>query len=277
MSELYTEAVWRHSKNTGPRLLLLLAIARKADDSGIACPGIQYLARATRRTRNAVQKTLADIASSGELAIHRNEGIQTPKGKTNLYRILLPIEESAELWGIKKIIPHTGKSDISIPQTVHKHSTTVLDGVEGIIPNEEDDDDDNKTEGVEGFIPLDKDVEAFRDHFLKLKHAFTTKESQGAITLALSKYGLEKTVDAYETAISVGAENVCRYSAAILKNGSNGHAPRRNPTRDRRRRAKAGKQALAPDMRFAFNPISGKYMDMETGKEITSDEYAKYQ
>ena len=44
-------AVWENSKAMGTLLLLQLAIADNANDSGLAWPGIDYLARKSRMSR----------------------------------------------------------------------------------------------------------------------------------------------------------------------------------------------------------------------------------
>ncbi len=78
-------AVWENSKAMGTLLLLQLAIADNANDSGLAWPGIDYLARKSRMSRRSVISLLHALEDSGEILVQRNQG---PKG-CNLY--ILPI------------------------------------------------------------------------------------------------------------------------------------------------------------------------------------------
>lgn len=78
-------AVWENSKAMGTLLLLELAIADNANDSGLAWPGIDYLARKSRMGRRTVIRLLHELEDTGEILVQRNQG---PKG-TNLY--ILPI------------------------------------------------------------------------------------------------------------------------------------------------------------------------------------------
>lgn len=77
--------VWRESKAEGTALLLELAIADHARDSGWAWPGIESLAKKTRMSVRAVQYIIRDLEEMGELAVETQTG---PKG-TNMYLLLL--------------------------------------------------------------------------------------------------------------------------------------------------------------------------------------------
>lgn len=74
-----TAAVWEHSKASGSTLLLLLAIARHADDNGAAWPGHATLARHLRETKRSVIKQIQSAEELGELVVFRRPG------KNNVY------------------------------------------------------------------------------------------------------------------------------------------------------------------------------------------------
>lgn len=78
--------VWNESKSKKNARLLLLAIADCASDDGSnAYPSITELMRKTGLSERAVQSTLADLVTLGELAVYRNAG---PKG-CNRYRVVM--------------------------------------------------------------------------------------------------------------------------------------------------------------------------------------------
>lgn len=74
--------VWSDSPERGNDLLLLLALADNASDSGYCYPGIDYLAKKTRMSRSAVLRRLKHLEDKREIAIiHR-------RNKGNRYMIL---------------------------------------------------------------------------------------------------------------------------------------------------------------------------------------------
>lgn len=79
-------SVWRHSKQKGSALLLLLSLADYADERGISYPSIGALARKTRMTERNVQKLLRQLETDGDLVIDANSG---PYG-ANRYRLIIP-------------------------------------------------------------------------------------------------------------------------------------------------------------------------------------------
>ena len=77
-------SVWKHSRSSGGTLLLLLAIADNAnEDSGLAWPSIETLARKTRMSERQVQRCIQTAEGLEELEVVRRPN------KTTLYRILL--------------------------------------------------------------------------------------------------------------------------------------------------------------------------------------------
>jgi hypothetical protein len=85
MSVRVSQSVWQRSKQSGERLLVLLALADWADDRGRAWPTLAMLMRKTRLTDRGVQKMLNDLIASGELVIERGGG----RGRRNQYQITL--------------------------------------------------------------------------------------------------------------------------------------------------------------------------------------------
>lgn len=83
-------SVWKHSQHRGTALLLLLALADSANDYGECYPGIAYLAKKCRMKERNLQVLLKELEKSGELVIKRQEGQDTPTGKTNLYTVITP-------------------------------------------------------------------------------------------------------------------------------------------------------------------------------------------
>ena len=85
MSVKYMHRVWTNSQAKGAVLLLMLAIADNANDSGMAWPGNVYLARKMRMSERQVRR-LIDICELDlkELQVRRRPG------KSNIYRILTP-------------------------------------------------------------------------------------------------------------------------------------------------------------------------------------------
>lgn len=75
--------VWQNSRLGGTELLLMLAIADFANDSGVAFPSVPTLARKIRMSKRNTHYLISKLEQSGELAIQRNSG---PRG-CNLYRV----------------------------------------------------------------------------------------------------------------------------------------------------------------------------------------------
>ena len=77
--------VWAESKNSGTRLLMLLAIADFADDDGYAYPAVGTLATKCRMGARNAKYILDALEKSGELSVEIGLG---PRG-ANVYRIAL--------------------------------------------------------------------------------------------------------------------------------------------------------------------------------------------
>jgi hypothetical protein len=77
-------SVWAKSKQSGGKLLCLLALADNADDDGYCYPGIETIAKKSRMSGRSVQRILGELKNDGELEIHPNKG----KNGTNLYRVI---------------------------------------------------------------------------------------------------------------------------------------------------------------------------------------------
>jgi hypothetical protein len=75
--------VWKWSKQSGSRLLLLVAIADYANAEGIAWPSVKSLAQRTRQTPRYVQKMLREIEEDGELEIVKRTAT------SNVYRVTI--------------------------------------------------------------------------------------------------------------------------------------------------------------------------------------------
>lgn len=88
MSVRIMSDVWEHSKQSGGRLLTLLAISDNANDHGHAWPGLKTLSKKTRTTARTVSRHVQEIEEDGELYIHRQKGI------VNHYVVLVNCDET---------------------------------------------------------------------------------------------------------------------------------------------------------------------------------------
>ncbi|MGW0856140.1 hypothetical protein [Streptomyces sp. NPDC002690] len=85
MSEIATSIVWSESKSRRGSRLVLLALAREADDQGRVALPLDEVSRLTGLTVRAITSCLRDLASLGELSRERGGGAAHP----NSYSILL--------------------------------------------------------------------------------------------------------------------------------------------------------------------------------------------
>jgi len=69
--------VWEHADAKGSELLLLLAIADNANDSGEAWPGVKTLAKKTRLSKRNVQYLIRRLEIKGLLQVEEGKG---PRG-----------------------------------------------------------------------------------------------------------------------------------------------------------------------------------------------------
>jgi hypothetical protein len=79
--------VWEHSQAEKEGLLVMLALADHADDSGYCYPGIERIARKCRVSSRTVQRHLKSLCEIGELRIERGRGVTVQGGVTNRYQI----------------------------------------------------------------------------------------------------------------------------------------------------------------------------------------------
>ena len=86
MSTIATRQVWANSKQDGSKLILLLAIADFADDSGVASLPIEGLAAKARVGVRQARRLIEQIEQDGEIAVQRGVG----RGQTSIYAIKLP-------------------------------------------------------------------------------------------------------------------------------------------------------------------------------------------
>ncbi|MBT2394701.1 hypothetical protein [Streptomyces sp. ISL-100] len=94
MSDIATELIWSRSKSCRGSRLVMLALARKADDDGKATLTLDEISTLTRLTPRSITKCLGELAKLGELSHERGGGASNP----NTYSILLcsgTAEESA--------------------------------------------------------------------------------------------------------------------------------------------------------------------------------------
>lgn len=100
MSEIATELVWSQSKSCRGSRLVMLALAREADESGKATLTLEEISGLTRLTARSITKCLGELATLGELSHERGGGASNP----NSYSILLfnpdtetPVNSETEL------------------------------------------------------------------------------------------------------------------------------------------------------------------------------------
>ena len=106
MSISVQTAIWKHSKQKGTCLLILLAIGDFANDEGVAFPSVKTLAGKARISERGTQYLLQRLTRSRELVIERGAG---PKG-CNLFRVQ---------------ILHQGCNDLAPVQTVQGEAAFV--------------------------------------------------------------------------------------------------------------------------------------------------------
>lgn len=82
MSIEVSSFVWKFSKQSGSRLLLLVALADYTNAEGYAWPSVRSLCQRTRMKERYVQTMLRDLADDGEIQIIER------KGHSNMFRVL---------------------------------------------------------------------------------------------------------------------------------------------------------------------------------------------
>lgn len=83
MSIKVTNWVWARSKSRNGARLVMLAIADRADDNGLAWPSIDDIAQRTQLSPRAVQKGIANLVEIGEIDVESGGG----RHRSNRYRI----------------------------------------------------------------------------------------------------------------------------------------------------------------------------------------------
>lgn len=101
MSDMATELVWSRSKSCRGSRLVMLALAREADDEGRATLTLNEIATLTRLTSRSITKCLGELAKLGELSRERGGGASNP----NSYSILLFNENATDAADSEKELP----------------------------------------------------------------------------------------------------------------------------------------------------------------------------
>ncbi len=82
-----TEAVWNHSKSTGAARLVMLCLAKHANDHGACYPSLKTIAELTAVSRRQVSRAVKELHEAGEIRYIPGNG----RGNRSHYVILLPI------------------------------------------------------------------------------------------------------------------------------------------------------------------------------------------
>jgi hypothetical protein len=80
--------VWEQSKQGSSQLLLLLAIADNANDSGFAWPGQEYLAKKIRMNKKSIPRLAKKLQEAGELFVHN----RADEGKVTQYIVTVGMD-----------------------------------------------------------------------------------------------------------------------------------------------------------------------------------------
>ena len=121
--------VWANSKASGGDLLVLLAIADHANDSGEAWPSVPVLAQRSRLSDRQTRRVLGRLEESGELKRIRSNG---GRNRSNRYQIL--IEENPDKITMTKL-PCKNNSDICDTKTLTLATKNPVTDDRGIKPS----------------------------------------------------------------------------------------------------------------------------------------------
>lgn len=88
MSIKVMNRVWDHSRASGTDLVIMLALGDRADEDGVAWPGIAYLCNKARVKERATQTIIRKLQERGELFIETGSG----RKHTNYYIVLAGLE-----------------------------------------------------------------------------------------------------------------------------------------------------------------------------------------
>jgi hypothetical protein len=111
MSIKVMASVWEHSQASGTDLLVLLALADNANDSGECWPSIGYIARKCRVDKSTIRRRITSLEELGEVIVIRGGGkASTPGGtRSNKYRIVVHmVDEETEEEGSQSATPWGG-------------------------------------------------------------------------------------------------------------------------------------------------------------------------
>lgn len=114
MSREATSAVWANSRQSGSRLLMLLALADFADDTGTAWGFMETLAKKCRMQKRGAQAVIAELKTSRELEVIEGEG----KRGSNLFKITImngPVSVAGEHAQPEPEAPTPASSDAPTP------------------------------------------------------------------------------------------------------------------------------------------------------------------
>ncbi len=89
MSIRVMSRVWDISKAEGAKLLILLALADRADEEGICWPSVAYLALKARISERQAQRLLRELEDEEAIRVEKRAG----RGKTNRYRVVCGVEK----------------------------------------------------------------------------------------------------------------------------------------------------------------------------------------
>lgn len=132
MSIKVMASIWENSKQRGTALLMLLAIADNANEYGEAWPSIDHLAEKCRMKRRNAQLLLKELEESGELLIARQEGANTPHGKTNMFTVVTPGALSRH--GVQSSTPHAKDYTPGVQNPVARGAKSGMNGVQSSTP-----------------------------------------------------------------------------------------------------------------------------------------------
>ena len=129
MSYKITDRIWKDSESKGISRLVLLALAKFANDDGIAWPSQETLRDLSRCSLRSVRDAIRSLVDSGEVEIVEQGGAIPGKGHSStVYRVRVITEaESASVPG--RIC---GSPRQNLPQTPAENDTT---GRQNLPPN----------------------------------------------------------------------------------------------------------------------------------------------
>ena len=95
--------VWDQAHVGSNQLLVLLALADRADEDGICWPGVAYLAERARVQDRQVQRIIQELVRTGELVVQHGTG----RGFTNHYLVVTGLEDGDILRVLTRRLDYT--------------------------------------------------------------------------------------------------------------------------------------------------------------------------